>query len=285
MTLLVPTCSRCANKGLQCLCKPSNAISNSGKQDVSVGRHVPLVQQVEAAPSHNDLPEQTSSDSSLKDISVRRGNSPYDLDHPYVWNSFNRSLLTDTPAALQSNPKTRNVDGTEFSDEMLDLISSDPLSWNYLSDTFLLPQIHHFKDRLVLSSYCFDISTSFVPLNTKSILEKRDLKAGPYGSTLSRAYCMSILKSYPGMLCHNDGTLPPFIHLQSRPSPWKMDPKCINSHTIPLPEPLAICSSIMQMYMARSPGNLAFIWRTIQRESQRIEEEVSIMFRSLSLMS
>ncbi|TVY86099.1 hypothetical protein LAWI1_G006825 [Lachnellula willkommii] len=27
------------------------------------------------------------------------------------------------------------------------------------------------------------------------------------------------------------------------------------------------------MYMARSPGNVAFFWRTIQAESQRLEDE------------
>jgi hypothetical protein len=75
------------------------------------------------------------------------------------------------------------------------------------------------------------------------------------------------------MLCGNDVTLPPFIHLRSRPSLRKT----YSNNLVALPEPLAICSSIMQMYMAKSPGNVAFIWRTIQAESQRIEDEVSIM--------
>ncbi|KAI9836376.1 MAG: hypothetical protein M1819_001405 [Sarea resinae] len=157
---------------------------------------------------------------------------------------------------------------------MLDLLSSDSLSWSCPSDNILLPQIYHFKDRVVRGSfYVIDRSPAFVPLDTKTILEKRDLKAGPHGSALARAYCMSTLRSYPDMMCRDDGTLPPFIHLLSRPSICKTDSKRVDDYRAALPEPLAICSSIMRMYMARAPGNLAFIWRTIQAESRRIEDE------------
>ncbi len=45
-----------------------------------------------------------------------------------------------------------------------------------------------------------------------------------------------------------------------------------------LPEPLAICRSIMQMYAAQTPGNLTFIWRTIQMEVLRMDQEVRILF-------
>jgi hypothetical protein len=84
---------------------------------------------------------------------------------------------------------------------------------------------------------------------------------------------MRVLRSYPGMLCGDGGTLPPFIHPQSRLSPLlQTNAKGVES----LPEPLDICSSIMRMYMARSPGTLAFIWRTIQTETARIEDEVRV---------
>ncbi|KAF4631392.1 hypothetical protein G7Y89_g6740 [Cudoniella acicularis] len=196
---------------------------------VPVDELVPVIQE-ESVPSHNDSLEQTASDSSLGHISAGRGNSPYDLTPFSVGN------------LLQSNPGSGNAEGIELPHEMLDIFSSEPLSWNYTSDAFLLPQIQHFKDRVVLGSYyVVNLSPSFVPLDMKTILKKRDLKAGPYGSALSRAYCMSKLRSYPEMLCPNDGTLPPFIHPQSRPSPRK--------------------------------AVLTFIWRTIQAESQRIEDE------------
>jgi hypothetical protein len=71
---------------------------------------------------------------------------------------------------------------------------------------------------------------------------------------------------------------PPFIHRQPQPSPLKPDPKHLNNDPAVLPEPLAICSSIMRMCTMRSSRNLAFIWRTIQAEPRRIEDEVSIIF-------
>jgi hypothetical protein len=225
--------------------------------------------------------EQTTPDSNH--VFPRRGNSLYDLRYIFERNTFDPPPSADPGVDLQSNPRAGNVDRTvrstlpvetPFSDGMLDLVSSESLSWSCPSDAFLLTQIHHFKDRAILGSYyVISLSPSFVSLDTKTILEKRDLKAGPYGCALGRAYFISTLRSYPRMLCGNDGTLPPFIHLRSRQSLGKTD----SSHLLVRPEPLAICSSIMQMYMAKSPGNLAYIWRTIQVESQRIEDEVSIM--------
>jgi hypothetical protein len=235
---------------------------------------------MEAGRSENCPAEQITPDSNH--IFAGRGNPPYDLRYLFERNTFDPSLYTDPWLDLQSFPGTGNVDGTvrstlpaetTLSNGILDLVSSEPLSWNCPADAFLLAQIHHFKDRVILGSYyVVGLSPSFVSLDTKTILEKQDLKAGPYGSALSRAYCMSTLRSYPGMLCGNDGTLPPFIHLLSLPPFGKKD----SNNLAARPEPLAICSSIMQMYMAKSPGNLAFIWRTIQAESQRIEDEVSV---------
>jgi hypothetical protein len=141
------------------------------------------------------------------------------------------TVSTDTWVDWHSDPGTGHFDRTAFQDRMLDLFPSGSLSW---SDTLLLPQIHHFKDRVVLGTYyVFSFSPSFVPLDTKTILEKRDLTAGPYGSALSRAYCMSTSSSYPGMMCRDSRTLSPFIHLQSRPSPSRID----SGPQVTLPEP------------------------------------------------
>lgn len=262
--MALPGCSRCAHKGLQCLYKSSKAPFS-----------LPVDHQVGVALSHNDLLKQ-GLDGSPEHVSIGRGTSPYDLGQLFEGNNFDHALSADTWPELQSNPGTDNVDETAFSDGMLALVSSDPLSWNSSSNPFLVPRIDkidHFKDRVVLGSFqIIALSPSFDWLDTETLLAKRDLKAGPLNSTLSRAYCMSMLRSYPGMLCRNDGTLPPFIHIQSRPS------TSVNSHTVALAEPLATCSSIMRMYMERSSENLAFIWRTIQAESRRINDEVGVMF-------
>jgi hypothetical protein len=226
--------------------------------------------QVEPA---NYLSQPTTSGSSLEQISPRRTSSPYDLRQLLIGNSFDHAL--DMWPGLPSNLGINIVNGAIFSEGMLDLASPSSLSWNQPSDTCLSPQIEHFKDRIVLGNFwVISLSSSCVQLDTETIIEKRDSKAGPRGSALGRAYCMSILRSYPGMLCGDGGTLSSFIHPQSRPSAsLQTNAKGVET----LPEPLAICSSIMRMYMTRSPGTLAFIWRTLQVEAARMEDEVSVI--------
>ncbi|PMD38538.1 hypothetical protein L207DRAFT_635865 [Hyaloscypha variabilis F] len=184
--------------------------------------------------------------------------------------AFYHNLSSNTWPSLQLDSETSHVDGTISADGRSDLISPSFL-WNFPSDTLFGAHFNHFKDRVVLGSFhVISLSPLFVHLDTKTIIEKRSSKSSLHGSALGRVYCMSILKSFPGMLCANNGALPPFIHPQSRAS------VCVQTNledTEKLPEPLSICSSIMRMYVARSPGNLAFIWRTIQAESARIEEE------------
>ena len=224
--IALPSYSRCATKSLQCLYKSSNASSNLGVQGAPVDERVTVVHQVGASRSQNYPMEQTTPDSNH--VFARRGNSPYGLRYLFKRNTFNPPPSTDLWVDLQSDPETGNVDGTvrstlpvetPFSDGMLDLVSSESLSWSCPSNAFLLIQIHHFKDRVILGSYyVISLSPSFVSLDTKAILEKRDLKAGPYGSALGRACCISTLRSYPRMLCGNDGTLPPFIQRFIYPS-------------------------------------------------------------------
>jgi hypothetical protein len=221
--IALPSCSRCTTKGLQCLYKSSKSSSGLEVQGVPVDELVTVANQLETGRSQNYTMEQTIPDSNH--IFARRENSLYDLRYRFGKNTFDPPPSTDLWVDLESNPATGNVDGpvrstlpveSTFSDGMLDLVSSEQLSWSCPSDAFLLTQIHHFKDRLILGCYyVVSFSPSFVSLDTMTILEKRDLKASPYGSALGRVYCISTLRSYPGMLCGNDGTLPPFIHLRS----------------------------------------------------------------------
>lgn len=215
-------------------------------------------------------------------MSVRQENPPYNLGHFLAASSFDYASSPSIWPSFQTNPGADNVEGTAFSSGMLDHISPPSPSWNPSSDAFFVPQIHHFKDRVVLGSFfIISLSPSFVNLDTKTIIEKRDSRAGPHGSVLGRTYCISILRAYPEMMCCDNGPLPPFIHLQSRPPSLQLDSNSAER----LPEPLAICSSIMRMYQARSPGNLNFIWRTIQVESTRIENEVSATLHSLQRLN
>ena len=163
------------------------------------------------------------------------------------------------------------MDDIVFLDEMLDLVSSDSLAGNFGHNNFPGPQIEHFKDRVLFGSfYVVSHLDSYVPFDVSTIVQKQHPKAGPYGSAVARAYCITILRSYPGMMCASDEGLPPFIHSKMK------TPGYLNNGLAPLSDPLAICSSIMQMYKARSPGNLHFIWKTIEMEVMRIGDEVSV---------
>jgi hypothetical protein len=269
--LSLPSCSQCVNKNRQCLYQFLHAPSTEGD---AVGVLGP---RLDVALNHIDL--RASNGNLVGRNPARRehfGNSANDLHHLFAGDSFYHNLSSNTWPSIQLDSGTSNVDGTISADGRLDLISPPSLLWSLPSEIFFQPQFNRFKDRVVLGSvHVISLLPSFVHLDTKTIIEKRGSNLGLHGSPLGRIYCMSILKSFPGMLCANNGALPPFIHPKARASVvGQTDLEDIEK----LPEPLAICSSIVRMYLARSPGNLAFIWRTIQSESVRIEDEVGAMF-------
>jgi len=247
---------------------------------------IAVAQLADADTPQDGIFEQMFADSGLAHVSARRRSSPSAMGHVFTENGFDYSLYTDRLFSLQWMSGNEYIGGTAFSEGVVGLMPSEPILWNSPSDAFFAPQILHLRDRVILGSYyVFSLSpSSLIPFDTKTVLEKRHVGAGPYGSALSRAYCISTLRSYPGMLCHKDGTLPPFIRIHSRKSPYKANFKSNKDHSVVLPEPLAICSSIMQMYKTRSTENLAFIWRTIQAEAQRIEDEVSVLVLRLSVL-
>jgi hypothetical protein len=191
-------CSRCFHRGLECIYESSNTSSNERLQGLPLDEFVLLP---------NGPPEQSVSTSSLESIRIRQESSIHPSRHIIGVNSADNTLPTESWAESVANSGTVNVDGIALFDSVLDLIS-----WNYPFETSFLPQIQQFKDRIVLGTYyVLSLTPSFVPLNKRTILQKRDLKAGPYGSALSRAYCMATLRSYPQLMCRNTGAPPPFI--------------------------------------------------------------------------
>ncbi|KAH9893774.1 hypothetical protein F4778DRAFT_748450 [Xylariomycetidae sp. FL2044] len=66
------------------------------------------------------------------------------------------------------------------------------------------------------------------------------------------------LRSYPEKMLRRDN-FPPFVHPQ-----W---------YRQALPEPLAICMKISQMFTTRTPEILPFLWRTIRAEQIRVLKE------------
>jgi hypothetical protein len=96
-----------------------------------------------------------------------------------------------------------------------------------------------------------------------------------FGSQLTSYYLLQTLRSYPKKMV--SGTLPPFIHDYGDlviGSKEKADSL--------LPEPLAICKSIMFMYFSKTSASASFVWRTIEMELNRLETEVRILLQNLS---
>jgi hypothetical protein len=74
---------------------------------------------------------------------------------------------------------------------------------------------------------------------------------------------MQMLYAYPQMMLRRQ-TFPPFIHPH-----W---------HDKRLPDTLATCMSIAQLFAARTPETEPFLWRTISAEEKRFREKVSRRF-------
>jgi hypothetical protein len=95
-------------------------------------------------------------------------------------------------------------------------------------------------------------------------------------SPLVRASVINTLRSYTyGLLPgHN---LPPFIHMQCLDIPSNQVNAAHNDAGRCLPQPLAICASIVQMFRAKTRENSHFIWSTVRMAQQRLDEEASIL--------
>lgn len=77
---------------------------------------------------------------------------------------------------------------------------------------------------------------------------------------------LHIIRSFPQMMLRRQ-TFPPFVHKY-----W---------HRSALPEKLATCMSIAQLFESRTPETRPFLWRTVDAEERRMREEVSICMKQL----
>lgn len=104
-----------------------------------------------------------------------------------------------------------------------------------------------------------------------SLLITRNTTTGQ--SLIKNRIIWSQLKSYPSLLL--EGRLPPFIY-----------PACVLKDELPencvvnrihqcLPEPLAVCASLVGMFEVRTPASASFVWKSIYAEFDRLRKEVS----------
>ena len=97
----------------------------------------------------------------------------------------------------------------------------------------------------------------------------------PRSSSYTAKYLMAVLGSYPKLMA-SESVSPPYVHPFSPERDNDGDGRICRKDKACLPEPLAICSSIVQMYLTKTRESHAFIWKTILLEQQRIYSEVCI---------
>ena len=89
-----------------------------------------------------------------------------------------------------------------------------------------------------------------------------------------------ILRAYPRMMAQPDN-LPPFVHPlgcslhhnQLEENVWQAE--VIDSAAFTPLKPLAACMSIAQIFSMRTANSADFLWRSIDSEQQRFEDEAS----------
>jgi hypothetical protein len=100
-----------------------------------------------------------------------------------------------------------------------------------------------------------------------------------FGSQLGCGYLLRTLQSYPKVMLSD--TFPSFIHQNCFGSDSSLISGTTSDTEVSLKEPLAICKSIVHLYFTRSRETGAFIWRTIDMELSRLDNEVSGFLHSV----
>jgi hypothetical protein len=94
-----------------------------------------------------------------------------------------------------------------------------------------------------------------------------------FGPSLAMNFIENAINTYPDMLT-TGAVLPPFVHRHAAMDPHHCD-CCDDPKHRKLPEPLAICSSIVHMFRSKTDSNNDFVMRTLMAEQQRLYNEVS----------
>ena len=93
-------------------------------------------------------------------------------------------------------------------------------------------------------------------------------------SWLHRAYVLTILRSYPGIIL-SGRRLPPFIHPYCSMNTIRDSKQAERDTRSALAGPLAICESIVQMFKARNKENNSFVWSTVRGAHEKLARELA----------
>ncbi|KAH8820723.1 hypothetical protein F5884DRAFT_764964 [Xylogone sp. PMI_703] len=155
----------------------------------------------------------------------------------------------DSTAASQLNYTTMDLSAhLNFNSINYELLEND--------STHTDPKLHLYLNPLTSRALTSTLATPALTSLQMSSFNSRPL---------FHFFIASMLRGYPSMMLQPNN-LPPFIH----PLGYGRQ----GSRDLSFPEPLAICTSIAHMFVARTDQSSTFIYRTIETERQRFMDEM-----------
>lgn len=256
-----PRCARCESKGLDCLYDEAGRRIAPGPQQQ---RQPPNEAAAAAAPNMT-----TSTTSPSSTIYGLGGLLRFDPEHPLPIDAtaiaepnefdYAAAALNDTlhPSELGIRLPYRQFEYPKWTD--IYLTKSPPFDVALSSDA--------------PSTISSDSPNSMVPTKEKEWVDYEQsvefqgammpLRYQLREKTSATELAFSMFAAFPQMMTRTK-TLPPFMH--------------IPTFSYAMPERIATCQSIAQLFAARTAETSPFLWRTIDAEVSRISEEVCLKY-------
>ena len=292
--ILVPACSRCISRRLECCYEDVDSVHHYPARDIwpyPSKRPVDVLQETSSSLGAFSNVAQIDFDESmfrpLQDQSIAPKNVDFGGFPPVI----NQTRLSTVTLPLTEGPYFGIYASSHLSDET----ASRGLIWPREPFSLIIflqgsiasginPHLGWPLGSLGLDTHGGILETSadeFLASSTNEASRNDALTGRPGLLTERKAAtmehwltAMSMLgtfQSYPAMMC--DGVQsPPFIH----PCIHGMDAGEAGAHNINYPEPLAICAGLVQMHNTKTIGNNDYVWRTIHLEQQRLHSEVCL---------
>ncbi|KAE9367068.1 hypothetical protein N431DRAFT_487497 [Stipitochalara longipes BDJ] len=301
----VPQCLRCKAKGLVCKYDGERRINFDLQLLGEYGSDSRIDRGVDLTTPGTELAMLATKTWQLSSLDSRNEESPWSdfqlnslPPHDPIQNSLHNPTNSDWDIPIPQDEGLYDSFGSYSLDQIAqDMCNSarQPIMSSYSSSGQITS--HPQADSSLFSSpqgFLQDFSDLNMAATDTSLLSARAARIEPisstarkiglfrrrersFGSQLSAYYLLQTLRSYPKMM--SSGNLPPFIHEYGDFAIGSTE-----AHNSFLPEPLAICKSIMCMYFSKTSASTSFVWRTIEMELSRLETEY-LGFDEKTLMS
>lgn len=155
----------------------------------------------------------------------------------------------------------------------LPICENAPLPYVYVPPDFV-PEAFDLPDSLDISAFIFDFQTT--PPSSEDFDEKDEAELVQRSRSFQQgALTAKMIYSKLASYCHllaDAIHLPPFIH----PPCWlgASDRCAADAPHRCLPEPLAVCSNLLQMFSMRREGTEGFVWKQICTHLRELQDNV-----------